>query len=209
MFFKKEDKVSAEDEDMDLVTVYQTIWRICKLPRKHCSLSEYMYTHLLHRHSDVQSLLLMHFLCKIGFQANEAVTSLKMVEKGLGKEDLALAVMIDFPCQIVGGYLTEKWSKGDKPLRPWLLAYGVRLSFAALWALVVHSFPHPPISTSFFSLLVCMTVLQGFSMFVTSSPLVSHVWLTVSLFHPLVRFNSWASVHSTRESLTLSSAVLT
>ena len=42
----------------------------------------------------------------------------------------------------------------------------VRLSFAALWTLVVHSFPHPPISTSFFSLLVCMTVLQGFSMYV-------------------------------------------
>lgn len=128
--------------------------------------------------SDVQSLLLMHFLCKIGFQANEAVTSLKMVEKGLGKEDLALAVMIDFPCQIVGGYLTAKWSKGDKPLRPWLIAYAVRLSFAAFWAVIVHSFPHPPISTSFFSLLVCMTVLQGFSMSV-HSPL----FLSAHTFH--------------------------
>ena len=117
-------------------------------------------------HADVQSLLLMHFLCKIGFQANEAVTSLKLVEKGLGKEDLALAVMIDFPCQIIGGYLTARWSKGDKPLRPWLIAYSVRLGFAAIWAFIVHSFPEPPISTSFFSLLVSMTVLQGFSMFV-------------------------------------------
>jgi MFS transporter, PAT family, solute carrier family 33 (acetyl-CoA transportor), member 1 len=106
----------------------------------------------------------MHFVCKIGFQANEAVTSLKMVEKGLEKEELALAVLIDFPCQIIGGYLTARWSKGDKPLRPWLLAYGVRLAFAALWPIVVHGFPTSPISNSYFSFLVAMTVVQGFAM---------------------------------------------
>jgi MFS transporter, PAT family, solute carrier family 33 (acetyl-CoA transportor), member 1 len=33
VFLKKEEKPSADDEEMDLVTVYQTIWRICKLPR--------------------------------------------------------------------------------------------------------------------------------------------------------------------------------
>ena len=33
VFLKKEDKPSADDEEMDLVTVYHTIWRICKLPR--------------------------------------------------------------------------------------------------------------------------------------------------------------------------------
>jgi PAT family acetyl-CoA transporter-like MFS transporter 1 len=35
-------------------------------------------------------------LLAIGFQANDAVTSLMMVEKGLGREDLAIAVLIDF-----------------------------------------------------------------------------------------------------------------
>ena len=69
----------------------------------------------------------MHFVCKIGFQANEAVTSLKLVEKGLGREDLALAVLIDFPCQIIGGYLAARWSVGGKPLRPWIAAFGVPL----------------------------------------------------------------------------------
>ncbi len=34
IFLKKEDKPSSEDEDLDLKKVYETIWRICKLPRK-------------------------------------------------------------------------------------------------------------------------------------------------------------------------------
>ena len=105
----------------------------------------------------------MHFVCKIGFQANEAVTSLKLVEKGLGREDLALAVLIDFPCQIIGGYLAARWSIGDKPLRPWIAAFWVRLVFAALWAVVVYNFPKPPIGKSYFAFLVAMTVFQGFS----------------------------------------------
>ena len=45
----------------------------------------------------------MHLFAKIGFAANEAATLLKMVEKGLNPEDLAIAVLIDFPFQIIGG----------------------------------------------------------------------------------------------------------
>lgn len=112
---------------------------------------------------DVQQLLLVHIVCKIGFQANEAVTSLKLVEKGLGREDLALVVLIDFPCQIIGGYLAARWSAGDKPLRPWLAAFWVRLGFAALWPFIVSRFPTSGISNSYFAFLVAITVLQGFS----------------------------------------------
>ena len=105
-------------------------------------------------------------MCKIGFQANEAVTSLKLVEKGLGREDLALAVLIDFPCQIIGGWLAAKWSIGDKPLRPWLYAFWIRLGFAAVWIGIVMHFPTPPISNMYFVFLVVTTVLQGFSVYV-------------------------------------------
>ncbi|EJD04363.1 uncharacterized protein FOMMEDRAFT_107026 [Fomitiporia mediterranea MF3/22] len=156
VFVKKEEKPSAADEDMDLVKVYKLIWSICKLPH-------------------VQSLLIMHFICKVGFQANEAATSLKLVEKGLGREDLALAVLIDFPCQILLGYLTARWSLGDKPLRPWFAAGWVRLGFAALWAVIVSKFPKPPISHSYFIFLVLMTVLQGVS--------VTIQFVGISAFH--------------------------
>lgn len=43
-------------------------------------------------------------IAKIGFMANDSVTSLKLLEKGLLKEDMAVAVLIDFPFQIIGGW---------------------------------------------------------------------------------------------------------
>lgn len=112
---------------------------------------------------DIQSLIIMHIFGKIGFVANEAVTSLKMVEKGLGREDLAIAVLIDFPFQIVGGWLAARWSKGDKPLRPWIWAFWPRLGFGLIATMIVYYFPAPPISIGFFSFVVMHTVLASFS----------------------------------------------
>lgn len=48
----------------------------------------------------------------------QAVTGLKLLELGFSKEDLALAVLIDFPFQLVFGYYAARWSGGPKPLRP-------------------------------------------------------------------------------------------
>jgi PAT family acetyl-CoA transporter-like MFS transporter 1 len=123
-----------------------------------------VYTH--GPHLDVQVLLMVHFVAKIGFQANDAVTSLKMVEKGLGREDLALAVLLDFPFQMVGGWLAARWSTPAHPLRPWLWSYVPRLGFALVSTLIVAYFPTPPISSTFFAFLVVHTVLQSFSSYV-------------------------------------------
>lgn len=105
----------------------------------------------------------MHIFAKVGCATNEAVTSLKMVEKGLGREDLAIAVLIDFPFQIIGGWLAARWSRGDKPLRPWIYAFVPRLGFAVIATMIVYWFPTPPISTGFFSFLVLQTVLASFA----------------------------------------------
>ncbi|KAI0367507.1 MFS general substrate transporter [Pilatotrama ljubarskyi] len=143
LFFIKEDKESTT-EDISIKAVYATMWQICKL-----------------RH--VQILLIVHLLAKIGWQANDAVTQLKMVEKGLGREDLAITVLIDFPFQIVGGWLAGKWSRGDKPLRPWIYAFWPRLALTLFFTLVVYYFPQPPITTGFFVMLVTATIAQSFA----------------------------------------------
>ncbi|PFH54736.1 hypothetical protein AMATHDRAFT_52526 [Amanita thiersii Skay4041] len=144
LFFKKEDKETAVEADMSIKSVYKTIWSICQL-----------------RH--VQLLIIMHFFAKVGFAANEAATSLKLVEKGFKREDLAIAVLIDFPFQIIGGWLAAKWSRGDLPLRPWIYAFWPRLGFSLIATLIVYYFPKPPISLGFFTLLVVHTVLSGFT----------------------------------------------
>lgn len=105
----------------------------------------------------------MHFLAKIGFQANEAVTQLKMVEKGLKKEDLAIIVLLDFPFQMAGGWIAGKFSTSGRALRPWLLAFGPRLGFALSSALIVHWFPLPPMTKGFLAFLVAHSVLQSFA----------------------------------------------
>jgi MFS transporter, PAT family, solute carrier family 33 (acetyl-CoA transportor), member 1 len=107
-------------------------------------------------------MLIMHLLAKIGFQANEAVTRLKMVEKGLGREDLAIAVLIDFPFQIFGGWLAARLCTPQKPLRPWIWAYWPRLGFALSSMMIVYWFPKAPISYGFFVFLVVHTVAQSF-----------------------------------------------
>jgi len=144
ILFKKEDKEPAGEKEMDIISVYKTIWTICKL--KH-----------------IQLLIFVHLFAKIGFAANEAATSLKMVEKGLKREDLAIAVLIDFPFQIVGGWLSARWSRGDRPLRPWIYAFWPRLGFSLLAPLVVYYFPKPPLSMSFFVFLVIYTVTSSFT----------------------------------------------
>ncbi|KAH7914467.1 acetyl-coenzyme A transporter 1-domain-containing protein [Hygrophoropsis aurantiaca] len=143
IFFEKEGKESLDDSDMTVNEAYKTIWNICKL-------------------KNVQGLVMMLFFAKIGWAAADAVTQLKMIEKGLGREDLAIVVLIDFPFQILGGWLAAKWSIGDRPLRPWIWAFWPRMGFALLATLTVYWFPSR-ISYGFFVYLVVQTVLQSFA----------------------------------------------
>ncbi|GAA5949137.1 hypothetical protein JCM3765_004022, partial [Sporobolomyces pararoseus] len=139
-YFQPEDEVvSTDDEDMDLKRVYSIMKEICKL--KH-----------------VQTFIVVHLVTKLGTAANDAATSLKLLEKGLKKEDLALAVLIDFPFQILFGYLAAKWSAGEKPLRPWLLAMWTRLGWAFISMLLISNFPKGDIGTWYFLLVVSCTV---------------------------------------------------
>jgi hypothetical protein len=107
--------------------------------------------------SDVQLLIIIHLFAKVGFAANDAATGLKIVEKGFRREDLA----IDFPFQIIGGWLAAKRSRGDRPLRPWVIAFWPRLAFALIAALIVYWFPNPPISKGFFALIIFHTIFSS------------------------------------------------
>ncbi|KAJ3516788.1 hypothetical protein NLJ89_g913 [Agrocybe chaxingu] len=171
IIFKKEDKEPANDADMSIKGVYKTIWTICQL-----------------RH--VQLLVVVHLFAKVGFAANDAATGLKLVEKGFKREDLAIVVLIDFPFQIMGGWLAAKWSRGDRPLRPWIYAFWPRLVFALIAAFIVYFFPKPPIPMSFFVLLIIHTVLSSFASTVqfvgisafhtrVSDPLIGGTYMTL------------------------------
>ncbi|KAK0553420.1 hypothetical protein OC846_001305 [Tilletia horrida] len=142
-FFKKEDP-DNESDDMGVKGVYDIMWKIMKL--KH-----------------VRSFIIVHLVSKIGFQANEAVTGLKLVEKGFGKEDFALTVLVDFPFQLLFGYLAARWSQGSNALRPWIWAFFGRLAFAVISMAMVAYVPASPIPLSYFALIILITVASGFA----------------------------------------------
>ncbi|KXL44874.1 hypothetical protein M433DRAFT_67867 [Acidomyces richmondensis BFW] len=90
---------------------------------------------------NIQIFILIHLIAKIGFQANDAVTNLKLLDKGFSQEDLALTVLIDFPFEISLGYYAGKWSERYRPVTLWTWAFVGRLAAAVFAQLVVMAFP--------------------------------------------------------------------
>lgn len=82
---------------------------------------------------NIHTIILVHLIAKIGFQANDAVTSLKLLDKGFGQDNMALVVLIDFPFEIALGYYAGKWSTQYTPMRVWCWAFIGRL-LAAVFA---------------------------------------------------------------------------
>jgi hypothetical protein len=150
--------------------------------------------------------MVIHLFAKIGFAGSDASTSLKLVEKGFRREDLAVMVLIDFPFQIVGGWLAAKWSRGDRPLRPWIYAFWPRFLFASTAALIVYYFPKQPIPLAFFLLMIVHTVLSSFATYVY---LASCLFLTeVQQYCAICRYfcfsysnfgsHNWRNIHDGR-----------
>ena len=110
------------------------------------------------------------------------MTQLKLLEKGLSKEDLAVAVLLDFPAQMIVGWLAAKWSRPAPPadegrhplsaantraaaaagvLRVWTGAFWARLVMATIAALVVYNFPSGRVSSSYFALIIATTLMTS------------------------------------------------
>ncbi|RMZ81267.1 hypothetical protein DV737_g2580, partial [Chaetothyriales sp. CBS 132003] len=118
---KKEKRDSAQDS---LVQVYRSMWAVMKLP-------------------NILTIIAIYLVCKLGFVTNDAVTNLKLLDKGFGQANLALVVLIDFPFELGLGYYAGKWSTQYTPLRLWCWAYGARLAAAVIAQIVVMVYPTP------------------------------------------------------------------
>ncbi|PYH47828.1 SD08430p [Aspergillus saccharolyticus JOP 1030-1] len=116
---KKEDRTHERDSIRD---VYRSMWNVLKL-------------------KNIHTIILVHLIAKIGFQANDGVTSLKLLDKGFGQDNMALVVLIDFPFEIGLGYYAGKWSTEYTPMRLWCWAFMGRLAAAVLAQLTVMIFP--------------------------------------------------------------------
>lgn len=90
---------------------------------------------------NIQILVVILLFSKLGFQVNEAATNLKLIEKGFSREYLSIAVMIDFPFEVIFSYYVGSLLSGSTPLKPWIYGMAGRL-FAAAWGhLILMYFP--------------------------------------------------------------------
>ncbi|KAF4549292.1 Acetyl-coenzyme A transporter-like protein [Elsinoe fawcettii] len=138
----------------------------------------------------VQSIIIVHLIAKIGFQANDAVTNLKLLDKGFSQEDMALTVLIDFPFEISLGYYAGKWSEQYGSMRLWSWAFVGRLVAAMFAHFVVAIFPKNGYGTGFLLLVIVEHIFSTFMstiMFVAvsafhakiSDPLIGGTYMTL------------------------------
>ena len=155
-FLKREEKSENEDGVWD---VYRIMWGILKL-------------------KNVQTIIIVHLIAKIGFQANDGVTNLKLLDKGFGKDNMALTVLVDFPFEIGIGYYAGMWCQQYSPMRLWCWGFMGRLAAALIAQFTVVIFPSQGV-TSWYLLTV-----MGSHVFSTFTNTV--MFVAVSAFHARV-----------------------
>jgi len=124
----------------------------------------------------VQSFVIIHLISKFGFQANDAVTNLKLLDKGFSQEDMALTVLIDFPFEIGLGYYVGKWCAYFPAMKLWQWAFIGRLIAACLAQVTVYIFPRDGTVKTWYLLVVIVEHI--FSTFTSTV-----MFVAVSAFH--------------------------
>jgi len=153
---KREERTRNEDGVWD---VYKIMWGVLKL-------------------KNVQTIILVHLIAKIGFQANDGVTNLKLLDKGFGTDNMALIVLIDFPFEIGLGYYAGKWSQQFTPMRLWCWGFAGRLFAAVVAQLTVSTFPSGGVTGGYMLAVIASHVFSTFTNTV--------MFVAVSAFHAKV-----------------------
>ena len=153
---KREEKTKDTD---GIIEVYKVMGGILKL-------------------KNIQTIIVIHLIAKIGFQANDAVTNLKLLDKGFSQEDLALTVLIDFPFELGLGYYAGKWSSTYPPMQLWCWSFIGRLIAAAFAQFTVMIFPTGGVTNWY---LLTVIVEHVFSTFMSTI-----MFVAISAFHAKV-----------------------
>jgi len=122
-FVKREKKGAEEEEQLSLLDAYHQLWAILQL-RPVLQLSAVLLT------------------MRLGILAAEGASALKLLEKGVSKESLAVLVLIDFPCELASAVLAGRWASHSKrPLDPWMVGMWIRLGCGFTVTYLVSLFP--------------------------------------------------------------------
>ncbi|KAJ2795520.1 hypothetical protein H4R20_005851 [Coemansia guatemalensis] len=140
--FKNEGRPTEDESSFGITKTYRTIWKICKLPH-------------------MQQFIAVLLVAKLGFIPNDSTTQLKLIERGLHREEMALAVLIDFPVQLIFGYYAATWSQGENKMKPWRVAFILRLMCSVLGMATVYYFPQNGLTPGYFYVVLLSKVASS------------------------------------------------
>jgi MFS transporter, PAT family, solute carrier family 33 (acetyl-CoA transportor), member 1 len=156
VILKKEDKTKEREGIME---VYRSMVGVLKL-------------------RNIHTLIIIMLIAKLGFVTNDAVTNLKLLDKGFGQANLALVVLIDFPFEISLGYYAGKWSAQYTPLRLWCWAFAARLLAAVFAQITIMIYPSNPVPTWYMIVVILEHIYSTFMstiMFVAGSAFFARI----------------------------------
>mmetsp|Transcript_36821 Transcript_36821/g.90594 ORF Transcript_36821/g.90594 Transcript_36821/m.90594 type:complete len:270 (+) Transcript_36821:84-893(+) len=172
--------VSAQDasgdngDEMGVAETYKAMYNIVQLPA-------------------VRSLTLMLMTSKIAFAAADSVTSLKMQERGVKKEEIAMLGVAVTPIALFLPAIIAKYTSGPNPLGLFMAAVPYRIVMGLFFAVALYSIPSgKDVSLSYLHyamLFICFAIHQVFmnAMFVSqmaffasvSDPLLGGTYMTL------------------------------
>jgi len=138
---------------------------------------------------NVQTLIVVHLIAKIGFQANDGATMMKLLDKGFGQDNLSLTVLIDFPFEIGLGYYVGKWSSVYGPMQLWSWAFIGRLGAALVGQFIVWIFPSGGVSFGYLLLVIFGHVYSTFMNTV--------MFVAISAFHAKISDPEYGGTYMT------------
>ncbi|KFH06521.1 putative Acetyl-coenzyme A transporter [Toxoplasma gondii MAS] len=82
----------------------------------------------------VRTLVGLLLTCRVAFACVDAATQLKLIERGVKKEDLALFAPLFLPLGIVCPMMVSRFLRGRFPLRLFSCGYLLRMGMCLVWA---------------------------------------------------------------------------
>jgi len=104
----KSEKEDVDEEDLGIVETYKTLYKICRLPL-------------------MAPFVAFLLTAKVGFSAADSVTSLKLIERGVPKDKLAMLAIPMIPLNIALPWVISKYTAGKQPMGVYLRAMPPRL----------------------------------------------------------------------------------
>ncbi|XP_050523109.1 acetyl-coenzyme A transporter 1-like isoform X7 [Daktulosphaira vitifoliae] len=124
--FEKENqnssKIGENEPEHSIIQTYSLLWRIIKLP-------------------NIRILIFALLTYRIAFAATDYVTSLKLLEAGLPKDNFLIVSIALYPFKIILPLVVTKYTSGPKPMSALLNAFPFRLFSGLFTVLLVYYTP--------------------------------------------------------------------